>query len=143
MKVVISDYVWPNIDIEKKFFESKNVDLVVSKNKSDLKKQLVDADGLLFCFESIDEDILRSSKNLKVAQRYGIGVDNIDINVATELGVVVANIPDYCIDEVSDHAMSMILSLNRLLSRDSDLVKKECGMKLKKIKEYIDYRNQL
>ena len=45
MKVVISDYVWPNIDIEKKFFESKNVDLVVSKNKSDLKKQLVDADG--------------------------------------------------------------------------------------------------
>ena len=70
MKVVISDYVWPNIDIEK-IFESKNVDLVVSKNKSDLKKQLVDADGLLFCFESIDEDILRSGKNLKVAQRYG------------------------------------------------------------------------
>ena len=79
MKVVISDYVWPNIDIEKKFFESKNIDLVVSNNKSDLKKQLVDADGLLFCFESIDEDVLRSSKNLKVAQRYGIGVDNIDI----------------------------------------------------------------
>ena len=90
--------------------------------------------ALLFCFESIDEDILRSGKNLKVAQRYGIGVDNIDINVATELGVVVANIPDYCIDEVSDHAMSMILSLNRLLSRDSDLVKKGMWNEIKKDK---------
>ena len=134
MKVVISDYVWPNIDIEKKFFDSKNIELVVSKNKSDLKKQIVDADGLLFCFESIDEDILRSSKNLKVAQRYGIGVDNINIEVATELGIVVSNIPDYCIDEVSDHAMSMILSLNRLLSRDSDLVKKGMWNEIKKDK---------
>ena len=134
MKVVISDYVWPNIDIEKKFFDSKNIELVVSKNKSDLKKQIVDADGLLFCFESIDEDILRSSKNLKVAQRYGIGVDNINIEVATELGIVVSNIPDYCIDEVSDHAMSMILSLNRLLSRDSDLVKKGMWNEIKKAK---------
>ena len=134
MKVVISDYVWPNIDIEKKFFDSKNIELVVSKNKSDLKKQIVDADGLLFCFESIDEDILRSSKNLKVAQRYGIGVDNINIEVATELGIVVSNIPDYCIDEVSDHAMSMILSLNRLLARDSDLVKKGLWNEIKKDK---------
>ncbi len=134
MKVVISDYVWPNIDIEKNFFDSKNIELVVSKNKSDLKKQIVDADGLLFCFESIDEDILRLSKNLKVAQRYGIGVDNINIEVATELGIVVSNIPDYCIDEVSDHAMSMILSLNRLLARDSDLVKKGLWNEIKKDK---------
>ena len=123
MKVVISDYVWPNIDIETNFFKDKNIDLVVSKNKSDLKEQIADADGLLFCFETIDEEILKLGKKLKVAQRYGIGVDNIDIDVATQLGIVVANIPDYCIDEVSDHAISMILSLNRVLQRDSDLVK--------------------
>ena len=123
MKVVISDYVWPNIDIETNFFKDKNINLVVSKNKSDLKEQIADADGLLFCFETIDEEILKLGKKLKVAQRYGIGVDNIDIDVATQLGIVVANIPDYCIDEVSDHAISMILSLNRVLHRDSDLVK--------------------
>ncbi|MBK65449.1 MAG: hydroxyacid dehydrogenase [Chloroflexi bacterium] len=123
MKVVISDYVWPNIDIETNFFKDKNINLVVSKNKSDLKEQITDADGLLFCFETIDEEILKLGKKLKVAQRYGIGVDNIDIDVATQLGIVVANIPDYCIDEVSDHAISMILSLNRVLHRDSDLVK--------------------
>ena len=141
MKVVISDYVWPNIDIEKKFFKSKNINLVVSKNKNDLKNQIIDADGLLFCFESIDETILRSSKKLKIAQRYGIGVDNIDIKVATELGIVVANIPDYCIDEVSDHAISMILSLNRLLQRDSDLVKQGKWNEVKKDKRVYRLSN--
>ena len=141
MKVVISDYVWPNVDIEKKFFESKNINLVVSKNKDDLKNQIIDADGLLFCFESIDESILRSSKKLKIAQRYGIGVDNIDIKVATELGIVVANIPDYCIDEVSDHAISMILSLNRLLQRDSDLVKQGKWNEVKKDKRVYRLSN--
>ena len=60
--------------------------------------------------------------------------DSINIEVATELGIVVSNIPDYCIDEVSDHAMSMILSLNRLLSRDSDLVKKGMWNEIKKDK---------
>ena len=141
MKVVISDYVWPNVDIEKNFFESKNINLVVSKNKDDLKNQIIDADGLLFCFESIDESILRSSKKLKIAQRYGIGVDNIDIKVATELGIVVANIPDYCIDEVSDHAISMILSLNRLLQRDSDLVKQGKWNEVKKDKRVYRLSN--
>ena len=141
MKVVISDYVWPNVDIEKKFFKSKNINLVVSKNKDDLKNQIIDADGLLFCFESIDETILRSSKKLKIAQRYGIGVDNIDIKVATELGIVVANIPDYCIDEVSDHAISMILSLNRLLQRDSDLVKQGKWNEVKKDKRVYRLSN--
>ena len=141
MKVVISDYVWPNVDIEKNFFKSKNINLVVSKNKDDLKNQIIDADGLLFCFESIDESILRSSKKLKIAQRYGIGVDNIDIKVATELGIVVANIPDYCIDEVSDHAISMILSLNRLLQRDSDLVKQGKWNEVKKDKRVYRLSN--
>ena len=141
MKVVISDYVWPNVDIEKNFFDSKNINLVVSKNKDDLKNQIIDADGLLFCFESIDETILRSSKKLKIAQRYGIGVDNIDIKVATELGIVVANIPDYCIDEVSDHAISMILSLNRLLQRDSDLVKQGKWNEVKKDKRVYRLSN--
>ena len=119
----------------------QNIDLVVSKNKDDLKNQIIDADGLLFCFESIDESILRSSKKLKIAQRYGIGVDNIDIKVATELGIVVANIPDYCIDEVSDHAISMILSLNRLLQRDSDLVKQGKWNEVKKDKRVYRLSN--
>ena len=123
MKIVISDYAWPNIDIEKDYFKSKSIDLDVSSGKEDLIDKIKDADGLLFCFQDIDETVLRSAKNLKVAQRYGIGVDNINIKVATELGIVVSNIPDYCIDEVSDHALSMILAINRMIVPDSKMVK--------------------
>tara|TARA_B100000686_G_scaffold355264_1_gene471753 strand:+ start:3764 stop:4738 length:975 start_codon:yes stop_codon:yes gene_type:complete len=123
MKIVISDYAWPNIDIEKDYFKSKSIDLDVSSGKEDLIDKIKDADGLLFCFQDIDETVLRSAKNLKAAQRYGIGVDNINIKVATELGIVVSNIPDYCIDEVSDHALSMILAINRMIVPDSKMVK--------------------
>ena len=123
MRIVISDYAWPNVDIEKEYFESKSVDLDVATGKNDLINKIKDADGLLFCFEDISEDILRSGKKLKAAQRYGIGVDNINIKVATELGIVVSNIPDYCINEVSDHALSMILAINRMIIPDSKMVK--------------------
>ena len=123
MRIVISDYAWPNVNIEKEYFKSKSVDIDVANGKDDLINKIKDADGLLFCFEDINEDVLRSGKNLKAAQRYGIGVDNIDIKVATELGIVVSNIPDYCIDEVSDHALSMILAINRMIVPDSKMVK--------------------
>jgi D-3-phosphoglycerate dehydrogenase len=123
MKIVISDYAWPNIDIEKEYFMSKSVDINIATGKDDLLNKIEDADGLLFCFEDINEDVLRSGKKLKAAQRYGIGVDNINIKVATELGIVVSNIPDYCINEVSDHALSMILAINRMIIPDSKMVK--------------------
>jgi len=124
MKVLISDYVWPSIEIEKDFFKRISFELEVSESQDDLMKKIHDADALLFCFADINESVLRNAKKLKVAQRYGIGVDNIDLDVATELGIVVSNIPDYCIDEVSDHAMSMILALNRTLTPHYNMVKK-------------------
>ena len=123
LKVVISDYSWPSIDIEKKFFKKNNINLEVASSDDDLINKIKDADGLLFCFSEINENVLRSATKLRVAQRYGIGVDNIDIKVANELGIVVSNIPDYCIDEVSDHALSMILALNRMIIPDSRMVK--------------------
>lgn len=123
MKVLISDYVWPSIEIEKEFFKKNFFDLEVSESQDDLMSKIHDADALLFCFADINESVLRRAKKLKVAQRYGIGVDNINLDVATELGIAVSNIPDYCIDEVSDHAMSMILALNRTLTPHSNMVK--------------------
>ena len=67
--------------------------------------------------------LLEKAKKCKVASRYGIGVDNIDIKKCTELGIVVTNIPDYCLEEVADHAIGMILSLNRRITEHWDLVK--------------------
>jgi len=124
-KAVITDYVWPNLDIETEILNQNDIEVVDCNNKSDeeLKNELVNADAMLFCFREISSELIESASKCKVASRYGIGVDNIDIKKCTELGIVVTNIPDYCLEEVSDHAIGMILSLNRRINDHSNMVK--------------------
>ena len=124
-KAVISEYVWPSLDIEQKLLGSHNVDIVDCNNstKEELIEEVKDADAIIFCFKEIDAEILEAAKKCKVASRYGIGVDNIDIEKCSQLGIVVTNIPDYCLEEVSDHAISMILSLNRRIVDHWNMVK--------------------
>ena len=134
MKIMITDFVWPNVDIERKLIERNGHELIVSPNSEPetLKKLIKDVDAILFCFADINSDILQSAKNCKVACRYGIGVDNIDIKKATELGIVITNIPDYCLDEVSDHVMAMLLNLNRSIMPHDQLVKQGLWHTVKK-----------
>ena len=74
-----------------------------------------DADGIICVAYPVGRSIFEACPKLKVVVRYGIGFDNIDVGAATEHGVVVCNITDYCINEVATHAMSMLLALNRRL----------------------------
>ena len=117
MKALITDYVWPNIDTETEVLRAAGVEPVVAPEGSEqtLASLAVDADIIMFCFAQVTAKVLDAATKCKVASRYGIGVDNIDIPRATELGIVVTNVPDYCIDEVTDHALGMILALNRRL----------------------------
>jgi D-3-phosphoglycerate dehydrogenase len=72
-----------------------------------------EADALLVTYAKINADMIREMKKCKIISRFGIGVDNVDIEAATRAGIVVTKVPDYCIDEVSDHAMALLLSLVR------------------------------
>ena len=124
-KAIVTDYVWPNLDIERSILNENEIDLVDCKSMSreDILSESTDADAIIFCFADVDSELLEKAKKCKVASRYGIGVDNIDIKKCTELGIVVTNIPDYCLEEVADHAIGMILSLNRRITEHWDLVK--------------------
>ena len=115
MKALITDYVWPNIDIESEVLRAAGVEPVVAPDGEEetLASLAADADIIMFCFAQVTAKVLETATKCKVASRYGIGVDNIDIPRATELGIVVTNVPDYCIDEVTDHALGMIIALNR------------------------------
>jgi len=118
-KVVVTDYVFPNLDIEKSIFEPYDVELVAMQCKSadELMPFVVDADILLNTYlGGIDRRLFSIMKKCKLIVRYGIGVDTIDINGATEYGIMVANVPDYCLDEVSDHAIACMLALTRKLT---------------------------
>lgn len=115
MNALITDYVWPNIDTESEVLRAAGVEPIVAPDASEetLASLAADADIIMFCFAQVTAKVLDAATRCKVASRYGIGVDNIDIARATELGIVVTNVPDYCIDEVTDHALGMILALNR------------------------------
>ncbi|MDA0233076.1 MAG: NAD(P)-dependent oxidoreductase, partial [Chloroflexi bacterium] len=115
--MLITDYVWPSLDPERKVLEDAGFELVVAPDASEdtLASLATDVDAIMFCFAQVTENVLRSAEKCVVASRYGIGVDNVNIPVCTELGIVVTNVPDYCIDEVTEHTLGMVIALNRRL----------------------------
>ncbi len=115
-KVVVTDYEFASLERERKILEEVGAELIPAQCKSedDLIKVAKDADGLLnLYFGPISEKVLRSLRKCKVVSRYGIGVDTIDVEAATRCGIIVTNVPSYCIDEVSDHTMGLILACAR------------------------------
>ena len=72
-----------------------------------------DCDGIMTCFAQVTPAVVRAAERCRVISRYGVGVDNIAVDVATELGIPVTYVPDYCVDEVSDHVMALLLTWNR------------------------------
>lgn len=116
-KVLITDYIWPNLDVEQNIMGGLGAQVVVAPDGSEatLTGLACDADAIVTCFAHVTGNVLRAAPRCLMVSRYGVGVDNIDVAAATELGMVVAYVPDYCMDEVSDHTMSLLLALNRRL----------------------------
>jgi D-3-phosphoglycerate dehydrogenase len=78
-----------------------------------IAKAATAADALLVTYAKITAEIIQQMPRCRIISRFGIGVDNVDIPAATDRGIVVTKVPDYCIDEVSDHAMALLLALAR------------------------------
>ena len=72
-----------------------------------------DADAIMTCFARVTENVVRAAGRCRVIGRFGVGVDNIAVATATELGIAVTYVPDYCVDEVSDHVMALLHAWNR------------------------------
>jgi D-3-phosphoglycerate dehydrogenase / 2-oxoglutarate reductase len=115
MKVVITDHRFPNVEQERQAVEAEGGELVVGQAMEE--EQLIelcrDADGVLVARAPITRRVLEAVERCRIVVRYGIGVDCIDVPAATKLGILVANVPDYCVDEVSDHALALLLMLSR------------------------------
>ena len=122
--VVVTDSPFPSLDPAKKALEEANAEVVQapSSSEEDIIKVAENADAILVTYAKLNENILRSLKNCKAIGRFGIGVDNIDLKVAGELGISVNYVPDYCLDEVSDQAMAMIISMARKIPQSNKLV---------------------
>jgi len=115
VKVVITDHRFPDVEQERRAVEASGGTLVVAQlvDEQELAELCKDADGVLTVRAPITKRVIAAMARCRIIVRYGIGVDSIDIPAATERGIMVANVPDYCIDEVSDHALALLLMLNR------------------------------
>ena len=113
--VAVADSVFPNLDLARAVVSRAGAELRLASQPTPegIVAAAREADALLVTYAKITADMIREMKRCKIISRFGIGVDNVDIEAATRQGIVVTKVPDYCIDEVSDHAMALLLSLVR------------------------------
>ena len=117
-KVVLTDYVWDSVQMERDILGSL-ADLVPlqTKKPEDFLAEAADCDALLNTYAGpITAENMVKMHKCKVIARYGIGVDTIDLTAATAAGIIVTNNPTYCIEEVAEHAMALLLSSARKIA---------------------------
>jgi len=115
MLVAVADSVFPNLDVARQVVGGIGADLQLATDASpeSILRVAAPADALLVTYAKITADMIGQMKRCRIISRFGIGVDNVDLDAATAAGIVVTKVPDYCIDEVSDHAMALLLALVR------------------------------
>src|SRR5262245_28908997 len=113
--VAITDYVFPSLEPERKVLESLGAELrpAQCESEEEIVELTRDADAVLNCYAKMTARVIENLQRCKVIARYGIGVDNVDLVAASKAKILVTNVPDYCVDEVSDHALALVLSLAR------------------------------
>lgn len=115
-KVAITDYSFANLDVETSVLAPQGVEVVSHKDKRppvEVAALVRDADAVITQFATINAEVIAAMERAKVIVRYGVGVDNVDLAAARERGIPVLNIPDYCVNEVADHALALILATTR------------------------------
>ncbi|UWG50961.1 Phosphoglycerate dehydrogenase or related dehydrogenase [Halalkaliarchaeum sp. AArc-CO] len=114
-KILVTDYNFPDLSIEQGLANGAGVELEGAQARSpeEIIEAAEGADGLLVQYGEVTEEVFEARPEIQVVGRYGIGVDSVDLDAATEHGVSVVNVPSYCLDEVSTHAMALILGCVR------------------------------
>lgn len=113
--ILVTDYAWPNLEIERQLLAGVGGELLVAETGSaeEITRLASQADAILTCWAQVPPAALEAAPRCLLVSRYGIGLDNIPIQRATELGILVTNVPDFCSEEVSDHTMALLLTLAR------------------------------
>src|SRR5271170_2195729 len=113
--VAVTDFVFPNLDLASAVLEKIGAEVRVAKQATPdaILEVARDADGVLTTYAKVTAEMIQKLTRCRVIARFGVGVDNVDIPAATAAGIAVTRVPDYCLDEVSDHAIALLLALVR------------------------------
>jgi D-3-phosphoglycerate dehydrogenase len=118
-KVLVTDYAWPDLKIERRVLGEIGVELVEAPDGEEetLVALAEGCVGILTCWAQTTEKVIAAAlPDLKVVVRYGVGLDNIDIPFASGQGIPVANIPDFCFIDVAEHTMALLLSFAKKIT---------------------------
>ena len=113
--VVVTDSVFPSLDPAREVLSKIGADLQLAQDSTPeaIVRAAESADAVLTTYAKLTADMIAQMRQCRIIARFGVGVDNVDIATATRSGIVVTRVPDYCFDEVSDHAMALLLALAR------------------------------
>src|SRR5712675_3118276 len=122
--IAVTDSPFPSLDPAIAALKRVDPELRMAKSASadDILAVAHDADAVLVTYAKLPGELLKELKRCKAIGRFGLGVDNIDIPAAAQLGITVTYVPDYCLREVSDHAMALLLALARKIPFSDRLV---------------------
>ena len=122
--IAMTDNVFPSLDPAKAALSRVDYELRMAKSPSaeDILAVAKDADAILVTYAKLTRELLMQLTKCKAIGRFGLGVDNIDLVAAAEKGIQVNYVPDYCIHEVSDHALALLLALARKIPQSNKLV---------------------
>lgn len=114
-KILLTDYAWADLDIERSILAAGDGELIVAPagDLETLTRLAANVDAIMTNWAKVPEPVIAASARLKIVSRLGIGLDNIDVAAATRRGIMVTNVPDYCLIEVAEHALALLLALAR------------------------------
>lgn len=110
--VLVTDFAWPDLEPETRILSEIGAELLVAETgeEEELVALASRADAILTCWRRVGEPVLRAAERCLTVARYGVGLDNIDVEAATRLGMIVSNVPHFCLTEVADHTMALVLA---------------------------------
>ena len=117
--VLLTDYAWPDVEIERRTLAEIDAELVVAPKDQQDAASLANlarenrVDAIMTNWAKVPREVIEAAPQCRIVSRLGIGLDNIDVAFCTERKIPVTNIPDYCLIEVAEHALALILSLAR------------------------------
>jgi D-3-phosphoglycerate dehydrogenase / 2-oxoglutarate reductase len=117
--VVIADYDFGDVDIERAIIEDAGFELVAAncKSQDEVIDAARDAAAVVTQYSAISDRVINELSHCRVIQRYGTGVDVVDVEAATSHNILVTNVPnEWCENEVADHAMALLLAVSRKIT---------------------------
>lgn len=113
--VCVSDERHASYNVEREMLKGIDAELKLCHcvTDSDIAQQCADADAILLDLAPMTAKAIAGLKKCKVISRYGVGFENVDLDAATKADIQVTNVPDYCMEDVSDHALALMMSCLR------------------------------